>query len=544
MCKYKIIDLFAGAGGLSYGFLQTEKFKICMAVEINKSAQETYRLNHNNKNIEIRDDIVRIDFKDVKNRYGDIDFIIGGPPCQGFSNANRQRNTLISNNNKLVKEYIRAIEDVKPKGFVLENVKTMDSKKHRFYLSNEDMYDSIIKSMSKTEEVIEIAYGDYLTQFIAERLYLNITKDNIGEYLLDKKTISFIKNISKSKKLGEYLEKNKQLWNIEQREWINKHTNYFCDKYKDIFIQLYDSIFNFIGEEKDEIIRLSSIILNSQNLLHKYKELLDNDIIFDKFIIEDKKIKVKLVSYNIFSYVKEKLDSLGYDTEHFILNAADYGVAQQRKRLILIGIKKEILNKRKIEAPKPIVTNDNYMTIKNAIKDLQEYKYVYEIDKDNGIQRNEEATNKLAKYLSDCGIMKNMVITNTGEIALERFKELKQGENFHDLDEKFKSTYSNPARTQSSIYKRLKYDEPSGTVTNIRKAMWIHPVKNRALSIREAARLQSFPDSFVFVGTKDSQYQQIGNAVPPMMARVIAETVLELIGDKPNTKYLREIILE
>ena len=140
--------------------------------------------------------------------------------------------------------------------------------------------------------------------------------------------------------------------------------------------------------------------------------------------------------------------------------------------------------------------------------------------------------------------MKNMVITNTGKVALERFKKLKQGENFHDLDEKFKSTYSNPERTQSSIYKRLNYDEPSGTVTNIRKAMWIHPVKNRALSIREAARLQSFPDSFVFVGTKDSQYQQIGNAVPPMMARVIAETVLELIGDKPNTKYLREIILE
>lgn len=544
MCKYKIIDLFSGAGGLSYGFLQTKKFKICMAVEINKSAQETYRLNHNNKNIEIRDDIVKIDFKEVKNKYGNIDFIIGGPPCQGFSNANRQRNTLISNNNKLVKEYIRAIEDIKPKGFVLENVKTMDSKKHRFYLSNKDMHDSIIKAMPKMEEVIEIADLDDLTQIIVEILYLNITKDNIDEYLLDKKTITFVKNISKSKKLREYLKKNKQLWNIEQEEWINKHTSYFCDRYKELFIQLYDSIFNFIDEEKDNIIRLSSSILNSQNLLHKYKELLDNDIIFNKFIIEDEKIKVKLVSYNIFSYVKEKLDSLGYDTEHFILNAADYGVAQQRKRLILIGIKKEILKKRKIEAPKPIVTNNNYMTIKNAIKDLQEYKYVYEIDKDNGIQRNEEATNKLAKYLSDCDVVKNMVITNTGKVALERFKKLKQGENFHDLDEKFKSTYSNPERTQSSIYKRLNYDEPSGTVTNIRKAMWIHPVKNRALSIREAARLQSFPDSFVFVGTKDSQYQQIGNAVPPMMARVIAETVLELIGDKPNTKYLREIILE
>jgi len=64
--------------------------------------------------------------------------------------------------------------------------------------------------------------------------------------------------------------------------------------------------------------------------------------------------------------------------------------------------------------------------------------------------------------------------------------------------------------------------------------MWIHSKKDRALSIREAARLQSFPDSFEFAGTKDQQYQQIGNAVPPMLARVIAEKVLNLIGDKAN----------
>jgi len=53
--------------------------------------------------------------------------------------------------------------------------------------------------------------------------------------------------------------------------------------------------------------------------------------------------------------------------------------------------------------------------------------------------------------------------------------------------------------------------------------MWIHPQKDRAISVREAARLQSFPDSFIFCGKKDSQYQQVGNAVPPMMAKAIAE---------------------
>jgi len=61
--------------------------------------------------------------------------------------------------------------------------------------------------------------------------------------------------------------------------------------------------------------------------------------------------------------------------------------------------------------------------------------------------------------------------------------------------------------------------------------MWIHPKINRAVSIREAARLQSFPDSYIFKGTKDAQYQQVGNAVPPLLGKAIAEKVLELLEE-------------
>ena len=75
---------------------------------------------------------------------------------------------------------------------------------------------------------------------------------------------------------------------------------------------------------------------------------------------------------------------------------------------------------------------------------------------------------------------------------------------------------------------RLKYDEPSGTVVNVRKSMWIHPELDRAISIREAARLQTFPDSFIFEGTKDSQYQQVGNAVPPFLAKAVAESIISI----------------
>ena len=82
---------------------------------------------------------------------------------------------------------------------------------------------------------------------------------------------------------------------------------------------------------------------------------------------------------------------------------------------------------------------------------------------------------------------------------------------------------------QNTIYMRLKYDEPSGTVVNVRKSMWIHPELDRAISIREAARLQTFPDSFIFEGTKDSQYQQVGNAVPPFLAKAVAESIISIL---------------
>ena len=113
---------------------------------------------------------------------------------------------------------------------------------------------------------------------------------------------------------------------------------------------------------------------------------------------------------------------------------------------------------------------------------------------------------------------------------MRRFKAIKPGENFHSLSTEMKEdTYTNADRTQNTVYLRLQYDEPSGTVSNVRKSMWIHPELDRAVSVREAARLQSFPDSFRFYGTKDEEYQQVGNAVPPMLAKAIAKKILEYI---------------
>lgn len=103
-----------------------------------------------------------------------------------------------------------------------------------------------------------------------------------------------------------------------------------------------------------------------------------------------------------------------------------------------------------------------------------------------------------------------------------------KGWNYHQGVYVYRN-HTDAARTQNTIYLRLNYDEPSGTVVNVRKSMWIHPTQDRAISVREAARLQTFPDSFVFCGSKDKQYQQVGNAVPPIMAKSIAEKLAQIL---------------
>ena len=94
---YKTIDLFAGAGGLSLGFQQTGRFRLLAAAEINPNARATYNENIPSAEdpFEFIENVVGFDFAALSDRLGGIDVVIGGPPCQGFSNANRQKNHLI-----------------------------------------------------------------------------------------------------------------------------------------------------------------------------------------------------------------------------------------------------------------------------------------------------------------------------------------------------------------------------------------------------------------------------------------------------------------
>ena len=174
-----------------------------------------------------------------------------------------------------------------------------------------------------------------------------------------------------------------------------------------------------------------------------------------------------------------------------------------------------------------------YRTVRDAIGDLQEITPSIEVNGDPVRLPPQDGGSALAKALRGTRLY-NHVTTATGDTALTRFRALQEGQNFHDLDSSLKTTYTDTTRTQNTIYMRLRYDEPCGTVVNVRKSMWIHPVLDRAISIREAARLQTFPDSFIFEGTKDAQYQQVGNAVPPLLAKVIAQSLLNVLDQLPD----------
>ena len=170
--------------------------------------------------------------------------------------------------------------------------------------------------------------------------------------------------------------------------------------------------------------------------------------------------------------------------------------------------------------------SEHYRTVKDAIGDIEDIEPSQDPQKAIfPLKPIEFPEGSFLAYARDSKQLYNHFNTSTSKVAQERYDALEEGGNFLSLPDELKSTYSDAKRTQSTIYWKLKYNQPSNTVVNVRKSMWVHPKHNRALSVREAARLQSFPDSFRFCGPKDSQYQQVGNAVPPLFAKEIAKSI-------------------
>lgn len=315
MNKPKVISLFSGAGGMDLGFINAG-FEVVWAIDFEPDACETYSKN-------IGDHIVCEDITQVKTEYlPDCDIIIGGSPCQGFSNANRQTNFLDNPKNLMVREYIRVVKDKQPKVFVLENV----------------------------PRLLTAGKGKFLNEI----------KDQLSNYHIEVK----------------------------------------------------------------------------------------------------------------------------------VLNAFDHGVAQKRRRAILIG--------SLIGEIKHPVTKKEKLTIRDVLANISD-----DLPNQDEYRASREST-------------------------IEKMKLIKQGENAHSLP----ASYNVSPNTHENVYRRLNLNEPSHTLAHAGKTVMIHPTEDRIISIREAARIQSFPDDFAFYGDLNSKYQQLANAVPPKMAEEIAKVIHKHMHNK------------
>jgi len=316
-------------------------------------------------------------------------------------------------------------------------------------------------------------------------------------------------------------------------------------EYRDFEQEALRRVVRYLGSDEapfsfDDTEHALKELLGVQMFFSNWKQLIDNAVIVDRCDINEHDVTVIVKSYSVSEYLNKRLAE-SYVMDSGIVNSAWFGVAQQRERFIAIGVRKDAIS---LDVPKlpQYVMSEPYRTVRDAIGDIEGVVPTYEIGDAPLPLHACHFASPLTHELRDSDHLYNHVTTQSTPTAKKRFAALRQGQNFHDLEPALtQDTYAKPERTQNTIYLRLSYSKPSGTVLNVRKSMWIHPIHDRAISIREAARLQSFPDSFVFVGTKDSQYQQVGNAVPPLMARAIAREVIKVLEPHACTCGLESI---
>ena len=219
-------------------------------------------------------------------------------------------------------------------------------------------------------------------------------------------------------------------------------------------------------------------------------------------------------------FVLKQLQAAGYTTVWWILNASGFGVPQKRKRLFVVG------SLHGIELPKPKPITGKPITVGEAIFDLPDLENGASV---NALPYKKAKPSNYAKTMrGNLKFSSNHVVTKNTPLVLKRYRYISQGGNWEDIPARLMRNYADRGRCHTGIYHRLREDEPSVVIGNYRKNMLIHPTEDRGLSVREAARLQSFPDRYEFQGSIGFQQQQVGNAVPPLLAKRVFKTIVAL----------------
>lgn len=205
--------------------------------------------------------------------------------------------------------------------------------------------------------------------------------------------------------------------------------------------------------------------------------------------------------------ILEDFQKIGYNVLYKVLLSSDFGVPQNRKRAFFIGLK----NSKEFVFPNPTTLNGSQVTTAEAISDLPD------LELKNGSPYPLKALSNYQKVIrkKSKGIF-NHELTNHNPKTVEIISMVPDGGNYKDLPQNLQGT-----RKVNIAWTRLNSQRPSFTIDTGHRHHF-HYQYNRVPTVRESARIQSFPDEFIFKGSKTSQYKQVGNAVPPLLAKILA----------------------
>ena len=286
-----------------------------------------------------------------------------------------------------------------------------------------------------------------------------------------------------------------------------------------------------------------------RNLLYKSFIRFIGDLAPDAVVMENVTGMMSYKNGAVVREIEKDLKKLGYpNCGHRVLNAADYGVPQTRNRVFFMAAKggtdlswpartharrtgSAPLLPPAVAAPLP-----PHVTAWEAIRDLPRVDLP---------EKNAKTRSRRLKYGKEAarGYQRSMRMRgNSVENNITRwhrkkdvevFRNMEPGDKWADLSREDRDKIGYNDKSFNDKWKRLPKDRPSWTVTSHLSKdgyMFIHPTQDRTISVREAARLQSFPDRFVFEGSRSAQFRQIGNAVPPLLAKAVARAVRGMLA--------------
>lgn len=222
----------------------------------------------------------------------------------------------------------------------------------------------------------------------------------------------------------------------------------------------------------------------------------------------------------------EILEKMGYSVKYAVLNAADFGVPQNRQRAFFVGIRKEFGEFDFNNMPK---FYQNKVTVGEAISDIIEIEEQAKSDLNGYNYILGEAKSDYQRKMRTGNTLNNHLIYYPTESVQSKMKYVSEGENWKSVPEDmFKSKREN---RHSNYLRRLDSNNQSITIDTGHN-VYFHPKFNRVPTIRESARIQSFPDDFFFTGNKGQQFKQVGNAVPPLLAEALAKAIMEVLDNE------------